>query len=177
MDDQKKSYDPAHRKIMLGKEEGRRFKKLGDMGEAVAPVLLEEAGFNNIMNLNNQKMNFLFADFYAEKDGDKYLISVKTRNKYENSGNLNTRYKLGRKLYHNIETVLGQDDYKDCIPAWMAIAMDDSTFDAYFGTVGDLEGGFGIPMSKRACEKHLCLARNRIHDFDPGVFKNIYRKR
>lgn len=44
-------------------------------------------------------MNETFADIECEKDGLKYIISVKARNKYQKNGKLNTRYNLGQDVY------------------------------------------------------------------------------
>jgi len=159
----KKKYDPARRIIHMGPKEGKRFKKLGDIGEVIASQILEESGFKNIRNLNNEKMNVQFADFYAEKDGIKYLISVKARNKYERSGKLNSRYKLGKNLISRIESVLKSVEYKDCEPAWLTIAMEEKTCDAYFGLISDLNGKNGINMSLKACSTYQCFAKNRPH--------------
>ena len=160
--------------LKMGPEEGKRFKKLGDIGEELAAEILKENGFKNIKNLNHEEMNFRFADFYAEKDGKKYLISVKTRNKYENNGKLNSRYKLGRNLLAKIEKALSIPEFSECEPAWLAIAMEEKTCDAYFGLISELEGGNGIPMSQKACSTKQCLALNRPHKFDSSEFLNIY---
>ena len=177
MNNDEKTYDPSRRNIKLGKGEGRRFKRLGDIGEELAPALLIMGGFSNLKNLNDQKINFPFADFYAERDEIKYLISVKTRNKYEYAGKLNSRYKLGRNLYKKIDEVLDIPEYKDCIPAWMTIAVEENTFDAFWGLIRDLDGGFGISMSESACSKYLCLAKRQQHEFDPAIFRNTYKKK
>ncbi len=169
-------YDPAKRNVNIGPAEGRRFKKLGDLGEELAAEILKENGFKSIMNLNEKEMNFRFADFYAEKDGKKYLISVKTRNKYENNGKLNSRYKLGRNLLTKIEKALSIPEFSECEPAWLVIPMEEKTCDAYFGLISELEGGNGIVMSAKACNTYTCLAKNRLHGFDTIEFKNVYSR-
>ena len=112
-----------------------------------------------------------------EKDGKKYLISVKTRNKYENNGKLNSRYKLGRNLSTKIEKALSLPEFSECEPAWLAIAMEEKTCDAYFGLISELEGGNGIPMSVKAFNTYTCFAKNRLHEFDPEEFKNVYKEK
>jgi hypothetical protein len=62
----------------LDKGVANRWKRLGDVGEELTESLLLKNGFTNIRNLNHNKKNFAFADFYAEKEGAKYVISVKT---------------------------------------------------------------------------------------------------
>ncbi|MFW5983224.1 MAG: hypothetical protein ACOCQ4_01890 [bacterium] len=171
-------YDPAKREIKLGKKEGKRFKKLGDFGELLAGDALKQNGFENIVNLNDFQYNFPFADYYATKDKKCYIISVKTRNKYERSGKLNQRYKLGKaidKLNMIFESVQ-YEKYHDCEPAFLTIAMEDTTFDAYFGLIKDLPNKRGIRMSNKAKLNYLCLAENMPHFFDSMEFKNIYNK-
>ena len=171
-----KNYDPSKRNIKLGSGEGKRFKKLGDFGEILAAEVLKENGFNKIRNLNDDQNNFEFADYYAEKDGQKFLISVKTRNKFEHTGILNSRYKLGRNLEKKIKHVLSQAEFNNCIPAWLAIAMEKTSFDAYFGLISDLAGNHGISMSLKACENYHCLARERDHHFNADDFLNSYKE-
>ena len=82
----------------LDKHVSKRFKKLGDLGESLAEQLLKENGFTNVKNLNiEENKNVKTFDIYAERKKQKYVISVKARNKYENSKagpRLNSRYKL-----------------------------------------------------------------------------------
>ena len=167
-------YDPAIRKIKLTSLEGKRFKKLGDIGESIADELLLTNGFDNVKNLNDVKVNFPFADFLAEKEGNRYLISVKTRNKYERSGKLNSRYKLGSKVYEHIQSLLAQNEWENCIPAWIAIAIGPCHFDGYFGTIAQLSGGRGINMSNKAVQNYLQLAKDMEHNYDFSEFGNIY---
>jgi len=167
-------YNPAKRNINLGLKEGKRFKYLGNMGESIAEQVLKDNGFHNIRNVNTDKNNFHFADLYAEKGTRKYLISVKTRNKFEYSGKLNSRYKFGKNLIRKVEKALEPPEFKDCEPAWLSIAMEEKTFDAYFGLISELNGRNGINMSSKACATYQCFAKNRPHDFNSGDFKNIY---
>jgi hypothetical protein len=173
----KKKYDPAFRHVRLGPVEGRRFKHLGDIGEILAEQILRENGFTDIRNLNSIKKNFVFADYYAEKDRNKYLISVKARNKFENNGSLNTRYKLGRNLESRIESALKMEEFRDCMPAWLAIVLEAETYSAFFGLIKELDNNHGIPMSQKAKESYLCLAMDTPHEFDPDGFKNVYNKK
>ena len=85
-------HDPSKRHIQLTSLEGKRFKHVGNIGETLAKCLLKKNGFCDIKNLNDIKKNFKFADFNASKDEIKFIISVKTRNKYENNGKINYRY-------------------------------------------------------------------------------------
>jgi hypothetical protein len=79
------------------KKEAARKKSLGELGELFALKALVDKKFDRIRNLNDNSMNETFADIECEKDGVKYIISVKARNKYQKNGKLNTRYNLGGK--------------------------------------------------------------------------------
>ena len=81
------------------KKEAARKKSLGELGELFALKALVDKKFDRIRNLNDNSMNEAFADILCEKDGLRYIISVKARNKYQKNGKLNTRYNLGEKVY------------------------------------------------------------------------------
>jgi len=177
-----KNYNKKHtvlqkEKILLTGEDGRRFKKLGDFGERLAPEVLKRNGFDEIEDLNKIIMNFPFADFSAKRGGTKYIISVKSRNKYEHGGNLNSRYKLGdtEKKLNKIRTEAKYSEYKCHVSAWLAISFEEKTFDAYFGTIEQLENKRGIPMSEKNLLKYERFAERENHDFDSAEFKNVYK--
>ena len=166
----------------IDREVTTRWKKMGDFGEYVAEKLLSEHGFTEIRNLNKERRNNLFADIYAVKNKKPYVISVKARNKFENNGNLNGRYKLGKKCYENAPML--ESEYK-ATAAWIAIAIDvaNKTFDAYFGTLSSLNGNTGIPMTADATRAYQCLASLRAIE-DMGIkereyiqLKNLYKKK
>ncbi len=71
------------RTAKLDRRTALRFKKLGDVGEELTDSLLRRNGFDEVRNLNLLRNNFAFADVFAERDGVRYVISVKMRNKYE----------------------------------------------------------------------------------------------
>lgn len=83
------------KQIKLDQHTALRAKSLGALGELLAIKSLVDNGFNNIRNLNDQKRNYPYADLYAEKGAEKYVISVKARNRHERNGRLNSRYNLG----------------------------------------------------------------------------------
>ncbi|MBM4055966.1 MAG: hypothetical protein FJ264_15140 [Planctomycetes bacterium] len=64
------------------KKEALRKKSIGALGELFGIKALVDNSFEKIVNLNDNKMNYPYADLYAEKDGTRYVISIKTRNKY-----------------------------------------------------------------------------------------------
>ncbi len=156
-----------------------RFKKVGKLGEYIAEILLKDANFNNVENLNKDRKNTPDFDLYAEKGRFKYAISVKTRNKYENPAHgikLNSRYKLtdNPKKFE-------EEAYKrfKAIPSFVAIAMniDSGNFDAYFGRLQDIKKGNkkGILMSEKNLENYQCLTSNKAIT-DMGITKEEYVK-
>jgi hypothetical protein len=81
------------------KKEAARKKSLGELGELFALKALVDKKFDRIRNLNDNTRNEAFADIECEKDGLRYIISVKARNKYQKNGRLNSRYNLGAGAY------------------------------------------------------------------------------
>ncbi|KAA9332684.1 hypothetical protein [Adhaeribacter soli] len=164
------------RHINFTQIDGIRFKKLGDFGEQLAYGILENNGFYEIVDLNKGKNNFPFADFCGKRNGIKYLISVKSRNKYENSGRLNSRYKLGNSatILQKLKTESKFLEFRDCVPAWLAISFEEKSFDAYFGTIEQLKNHRAIPMSKKQLACYEIFALNKEHDFKPEDFINKY---
>lgn len=63
-----------------------RTNKLGLLGEELAENALRRNGFHGVKNLNSPVRNRPFADLYAERDGFRYFISVKTRNEIRDCG-------------------------------------------------------------------------------------------
>ena len=59
------------------KKEALRKKSLGDLGELFGIKALVDSHFEKVVNLNDGKMNYPFADLYAEKDNKKYIVSIK----------------------------------------------------------------------------------------------------
>ena len=68
------------------KKEASRKKSLGELGELFAIKAIVDKGFDKIRNLNDQKLNEPFADIFCEKNGVRYIISIKARNKYQKNG-------------------------------------------------------------------------------------------
>lgn len=50
------------------KKEALRKKSLGELGELFGIKALVDNSFEKVVNLNDKKMNYPFADLYAEKD-------------------------------------------------------------------------------------------------------------
>ncbi len=155
----------------LTKKEAKRKKSLGELGELFGIKALVDNKFEKIENLNDTKMNYPFADLYAEKDGKKYVISIKARNKYQKNGRtLNSRYKLGSNAYSKAKYAAKE---KDAEAYWMAVQFDEKTVSIYFGSLADLNQSNGIPLKKcmnRTVGK--CLVEDKKHYFDFSYFDN-----
>jgi hypothetical protein len=150
-----------------------KVKSLGALGELIAIKVLVDNDFEKIRNLNDQKKNFPYGDLYAEKDGKRYVISVKSRNKYQRSGKLNSRYNLGERCYDNAKTACHK--YK-AEPFWMAVQFFGDKYSAYFGSLSQLEGKKGIPMGPAHIPKYICLAEKKEHGIDFKPYLNIYKE-
>ena len=152
------------------KKEALRKKSLGELGELFGIKALVDNSFENVVNLNDKKMNYPFADLYAEKGDKKYIISIKARNKYQKNHTLNARYNLGSNAYKNAQAA--EIEY-DAEPHWMAIQFDVHTYSIYFGSLHVLNRRSGIPI--RECEKGAvgaCLVKDKRHYFDFEFFGN-----
>jgi hypothetical protein len=152
------------------KKEASRKKSLGELGELFAIKALVDNYYDKIVNLNDKKLNFPFADLYAEKEGKRFIISVKARNKYQKNHKLNAYYNLGGEAYRKAEIA----EKKYCAEAlWMAIQFDQYTYSIYLGLLRELNGKKAIPM--RCCEVGdlgICLVKDQRHYFDFGYFGN-----
>lgn len=152
------------------KKEALRKKSLGELGELSGIKALVDNSFEKVVNLNDNKMNYPFADLYAEKDNKKYIISIKARNKYQKNHTLNSRYNLGNSAYEN---ALAAEIEYEAEAHWMAIQFDAHTYSIYFGSLGELSQRNGIPV--RECEKGTvgtCLVKDKRHYFDFEFFGN-----
>lgn len=142
------------------RERVQRKRALGDWGEKKAADLLKRAGFQNVRDMNAESFNHPFGDICAERDGARYLIGVKTRNKYQVSGLVNPTYNV-RKRGADIKSVAEQ--YNAAL-AWVAIAVvpEEQRFNAYFGTIAQIEDAgerFSIPMRPEQTKRYECLSR------------------
>ncbi|HHT9116107.1 MAG: hypothetical protein HY607_04395 [Planctomycetes bacterium] len=165
------------------KSDVQKRKKLGTFGENLAPDLLARAGFINIKSLNQLKHNHEFADFYAERGGKKFIISVKARNKWElpNRSNplphYNNRYKFGDPAKKYPKHAFDVANRYDATAAWLAIAFERLTYDAYFWTVQQLldigRDGRGIPMTPKYTKLYECIVVDELHHYDYEEFRNL----
>lgn len=152
------------------RKEAARKKSLGELGELFAIKTLVDCKFDKIRNLNDEHMNEPYADIYCEKRRKKYVISVKTRNKYQQDGKVNTRYLLGRNAHSKAKAIAKKYNAE---PYWMAIQFDDHDYTVYFGSLKCLNGANAIHIRK--CENGEIgetLVKNKRHYFDFNYYKN-----
>jgi hypothetical protein len=161
------------KKIRKDSKFALRVKSLGALGELIAIKSLVDNDFEKIRNLNDQKKNFPYGDLYAEKNGKRYVISVKSRNKYQRSGKVNSRYKLGERCYEDAKAACCQYDAE---PYWMAIQFEGDKYSVYFGSLSILDGKKGIPMATTHLSKYQCLAKGKEHGIDFKPYLNIYKE-
>ena len=88
--------------------------------------------------MNAETVNHPFGDIYAERDGARYLIGIKTGNKYQVSDLINPTYNV-RKGGVDVKKAVAQQ-YNATL-AWVAIAVvpEEQRFGAYFGTIAQIE--------------------------------------
>lgn len=157
-------------------EKTARREYLGKIGEEIAMEVLVNNEYQNVINLNKIYPNIKFCDVYAEKNGFKYIFSVKARNKFEfdkkrHAFRLNSRYKLGNKCHLFAE----EQKFKfNAIPAWITISLDKKTYSAYLGLMSELKGNTGVNMTQKATENYTILAINQTHLYDYSMYTNIY---
>ena len=152
------------------KKDALRKKSFGELGELFGIKALVDNSFERIVNLNDKKMNYPFADLYAEKEGKKYVISIKARNKFQKNNKLNAFYNIGNNAYKKADAAESEYIAK---AYWMAIQFDELTYSVYFGSLKELNHRNAIPM--RECEEGsigICLVKHKRHYFDFGFFGN-----
>jgi hypothetical protein len=119
--------------------------------------------------MNAESFNHPFSDIYAERDGARYLIGVKTRNKYQVSGLINPTYNV-RKRGADVKVIAQQHS---ATLAWVAIAVvpEEQRFGAYFGTLAQIEDAgerFSIPMRPEQSKRYECLSRP-VEEVDESI--------
>ena len=155
---------------MENEKEAARKKSLGELGELFAIKALVDKEFDRIRNLNDSQFNEPFADIECEKGGQKYIVSVKARNKFQRDGKLNTRYNLGTNAYSKAAASEKKFEAK---AYWMAIQFDKKTYSIYFGPLDELKGSNAIPVDKCAKgEVGDIWENNKRHYFDFDFYSN-----
>ena len=152
------------------KKNASRLKSLGELGELFAIKTLVDEEYDKIRNLNDFHMNEAFADIYCEKDGKRFIISVKARNKIGKNGKLNGNYNLGTNAHEKAKKSAQKYDAE---PYWMAIQFGEHDYSVYFGSLESLNGANSIPIKK--CESGIVgkiLVDKKRHYFDFDAYKN-----
>ena len=152
------------------KKEALRKKSLGELGELFGIKALVDNSFERVINLNDKKMNYPYADLYAEKENKKYVISIKARNKYQKNNSLNSHYNLGNNAY--LKAKAAENEY-GAVAYWMAVQFDELIYSIYLGSLDELNQRNAIPV--RECEEGkvgTCLVKDKRHYFDFGFFGN-----
>jgi len=143
-----------------------RTRQLGDLGEQWTIVLLKEAGFSSIQDLNAAvRYNHRGGDFLADRKGKRYFITVKARNKFvQRTRRLNGGYNIFPEKVRR-----AAKEYA-AIPSWITIQLDTEKrcYSAYFGTIDSLRNpnAVAVPMSPNAVSGYECLAKER---FDQAI--------
>jgi len=154
----------------ISQKEAKRKKSLGELGELFAIKTLVDYKFNKIRNLNDDHFNEAFADLLCEKNGKRYVISVKARNKFQKNGKLNIRYNLGSNAYKKAKE---SEEKHNAKAYWIAVQFDKENFSIYFGALSDLNGSKAIPIDK--CENGnlgSILVHKKRHYFDFEFYSN-----
>jgi hypothetical protein len=151
------------------RERVQRKRALGDWGEKKAVDLLERAGFCNVLDMNAESANHPFGDIFAERDGARYLIGVKTRNRFQVSGLINPTYNV-RKRGTDVGAIARRHS---ATLAWVAIAVipEEQIFSAFFGTIAQIEDAgerFSIPMKSEQTARYERLSRP-LEESDPSI--------
>jgi hypothetical protein len=158
-----------------GPRNPHKSRLLGLIGEYLARTLLEHHGFSDVRKLPT---NHPDADFLAVRNGERLFISVKARNKFQNNGTLNFRYKLESKR-RKLRNALDVAQKYDAKFAWPTVQIDKDTYCAYFGT-HELPCGprphrpsaTGVLMSANWINSYEALASNQRHDLQAVLFSN-----
>jgi Holliday junction resolvase-like predicted endonuclease len=160
---------------MNGIRNPRKSQLLGLIGEHLALTLLKYHGFSAVEKLPT---NHPDADLIADRDGERFFISVKARNKFQNNGTLNSRYKLESKR-RKLRDALKAAQEHNAKFAWFTVQIDKDTNSAWFGTHEDLcklrplsPPATGVLMSTRWTNNYEELASNQRHDLQAVLFSN-----
>lgn len=150
------------------KIEARRRKTLGELGEELGMTALVECGYGNVRNLNVDENNPRFADLYAEKGGERFVVSVKARNKYQADGvTLNPSYNIMGDYSKIAKASAKAEKEHDAKACWLVVQFTRSTYTIYFGLLEELNGRGAVPIKE--CEDGKVgkrLVKGRKHGLD-----------
>src|SRR5262249_45872663 len=150
--------------------ENRRRSELGRFGETVVCERFAQDGYS-CTYLGGANRCF---DIEAYKDGQRLLISVKTRNHTTYTGDIKKDYynlffsRNPRDRHAVVNAAFEIAQSRGAIPMWAAVRVDTASqrFDIYYGRVIDLADKRYIPMDPSDRFKHLKLAQD---EFDPRI--------
>jgi predicted transport protein len=125
--------------------------------------LLRDADFTSVRDLNAVRYNHPGGDFLAERNGHRYFITVKARNKFvQRTRQLNGGYNI-----YPAKVRRAAREY-DAIPSWLTIQLDTDrrSYSAYFGTIDSLRNpdAIAVPMSPTATSRYECIARDKFDE-------------
>lgn len=154
--------------------------KLGDLGEKIAIDILSrpQNGFVKVRDLNIEHPNHPYVDLYAERNGARYVISVKTRRKYGADGTLNDSFNLIEKSkgvaeneFEEFELVKALAQEYNATAAWVMVVGEASVFSVYFGLFDDILRlrRYSVPMKPNDLARYDCLAENEPHQYPDFV--------
>ncbi|MCK3776683.1 hypothetical protein MZK49_08050 [Ensifer sesbaniae] len=167
-----------------------RTSKLGRLGETLAEERLKVAGFKDVRNLN-LRTNYPFADLIAELSGQRYLISVKSRNEFRADGKLNECYNAVKFNEAEKRTLQAQGKSQDEItaiiweavdglaqqwnacPAWIVVPMrpEEGSYSAYFGLASVIRHRRSIPVQPADRARYMELAP--LGTFDARITRDL----
>jgi hypothetical protein len=152
----------------------RRKGELGRYGEIVVCELLAENGWHNCTHIGGFNRCY---DIAAYKDGQKFLISVKTRNHTTDKNDLKTDgynlfypKKKGGDPYAEVKIAEEIAHGHNAIPMWVTVTVDAAKqirLQVCHGLVTDLLNKKLIPMSPSDILRHTKLGAQNV--FDPRI--------
>jgi hypothetical protein len=154
--------------------EDERKRRLGRIGEKLACDHLIAAGLHDVHNLNErEKQNSPFADVAGMKSRVTYYFSVKTCNRYQRDGSLNTGYKIG-----NLPAAQRLHDERCVVCKWIAVSVDTERgiYSCYHGTISELvsysQGNLRIRMTDKATRAYNAFAVDLPCPYDVSQLRN-----
>lgn len=145
----------------------KRRRALGCWGEKKAAELFGRAGFLYVRDLNSDAANHPFADVFAERGGERFIVGVKTRNKYTAAGPLNAAYNVCKKGSDLSDLASRYGARLACLA--VQVNVEVQSFSAFFVPMSELTAGgsrYSIPMTPKAIAQYECLARD---EYDPAI--------
>ena len=147
---------------------------LGDWGEDLAAKLLGQAGFTDIVMLNDGRPNHPGGDLLASLQNTKYLFSVKARDRFMKSGAINWGY----NIYP--EKVIAASKRYEAVPAWLVVRADrrDNTACVFWGMISEIPASRNNPncvhisMIDSATINYRCLAKDMLEVAIKDIFSD-----